>query len=123
VTTQRLSSGGPWEARYGYCRAVVVDRQVWVSGCTAMDAGDAAAQTRAAFGVALLALSKVGGGAANVVRTRMYVVDRADADAVASVHGELFGAHPPASTLVVVAGLLEPAMRVEVELEAHLDAS
>jgi enamine deaminase RidA (YjgF/YER057c/UK114 family) len=88
-----------------------------------MDAGDAAAQTRAAFEVALAALSKVGGTAANVVRTRMYVIDRADADAVASVHGELFGAHPPASTLVVVAGLLEPAMRVEVELEAHLGAS
>ena len=123
MTAQRLSSGGPWEERYGYCRAVVVGRQVWVSGCTAMEAGDAAAQTRAAFGVALDALTRVGGSAADVVRTRMYIVDRADADAVASVPGELFGVHPPASTLVVVAGLLEPAMRVEVELDAHLDAS
>jgi len=88
-----------------------------------MEAGDAAAQARGAFAVAVAALARVGAEPRHVVRTRMFVVDRADADAVASVHGELFGAHPPAATLVVVAGLLEPAMRVEVEVEAHLDAT
>jgi enamine deaminase RidA (YjgF/YER057c/UK114 family) len=88
-----------------------------------MDAGDAAAQARGAFEVALRALGDVGGAPQHVVRTRMYVVNRADADAVATVHGELFGAHPPASTLVVVAGLLEPEMLVEVEVEAHLGTS
>ncbi|MDX6224381.1 MAG: hypothetical protein QOE64_757 [Frankiales bacterium] len=122
MSTRRIHSGGPWEKRFGYCRAVVVDRQVWVSGCTAMDAGDAAAQTRAAFGVALEALVRAGGAPENVVRTRMYVVNPSDAEAVATTHGEIFAAHPPASSLVVVAALLEPGMLVEVELEAHLDA-
>jgi enamine deaminase RidA (YjgF/YER057c/UK114 family) len=82
--------------------------------------GDAYAQTRTAFGVALTALRDAGGHIGQVTRTRMYVTDRAHADAVGRAHGEIFGAVRPAATMVIVAGLLDPAMLVEVELEAVL---
>jgi enamine deaminase RidA (YjgF/YER057c/UK114 family) len=80
---------------------------------------DAAAQARAAFGIAIRALGEAGFTIEDVVRTRMYVVRAADATAVAEVNGELFGEVRPASTLVTVAGLIEPSVLVEVELEAH----
>ena len=118
-----VGSGAPWEARYGYRRAVRVGDQAWVSGTTAMSDGaepapDAAGQARQAFGVALSALGRLGVTAGDVVRTRMYITDVADADAVGAVHGELFGAVPPAATMVVVAGLIDPRLLVEVEVEA-----
>jgi len=123
---RRVSSGSPYEARYGYSRAIAVGDSCWVAGTT--DAGpdgmslhpdDAAAQTRAAFGIAIRALGEAGFTIEDVVRTRMYVVRAADATAVAEVNGELFGEVRPASTLVTVAGLIEPSVLVEVELEAH----
>jgi enamine deaminase RidA (YjgF/YER057c/UK114 family) len=123
---RRVSSGSPYEARYGYSRAIAVGDSCWVAGTT--DAGpdgttlhpdDAAAQARAAFGIAIRALGEVGFTIEDVVRTRMYVVRAADATAVAEVNGELFGEVRPASTLVTVAGLIEPSVLVEVELEAH----
>lgn len=119
-----VGSAAPWESRFGYRRAVRVGDAVWVSGTTAMSWGaepaqDAAEQARQAFGVALSALAELGLTAAQVVRTRMYVTDGAHADAVGDVHGELFGAVPPAATLVVVAGLIDPRLLVEVELEAR----
>ncbi|MDQ6715436.1 MAG: Rid family hydrolase, partial [Actinomycetota bacterium] len=67
---------------------------------------------------ALTALAGLGGSAADVVRTRIYVTHRRDCEAVGRVHGEVFGASPPAATMVIVAGLLHQDMRVEVELEA-----
>jgi enamine deaminase RidA (YjgF/YER057c/UK114 family) len=82
--------------------------------------GDAHAQTLTAFRIALDALSAAGAGVADVTRTRMYVVRAADADAVGRAHGELFGAVCPASTLVVVAGLVHPDHLVEVEVEAYV---
>jgi enamine deaminase RidA (YjgF/YER057c/UK114 family) len=123
---RRVSSGSPYEARYGYSRAIAVGDSCWIAGTT--DAGpdgttlhpdDAAAQARAAFGIAIRALGEAGFTIEDVVRTRMYVVRAADATAVAEVNGELFGAVRPASTLVTVAGLIEPSVLVEVELEAH----
>jgi len=123
---RRVSSGSPYEARYGYSRAIAVGDSCWVAGTT--DAGpdgttlhpdDAAAQARAAFGIAIRALGEAGFTIEDVVRTRMYVVRAADATAVAEVNGELFGEVRPASTLVTVAGLIEPSVLVEVELEAH----
>ena len=123
---QRVWSGGPWEQAFGYCRAVRAGDRVCVAGSTAagdpqaLAHGDAAAQARVAFATALEALLRLGGGPADVVRTRMYAVDRADCDAIGAVHGELFGGHPPAATMLLVAGLIDPMMRVEVELEAVL---
>lgn len=121
---RRVGSGARWEARYGYCRALRLGDEVWVSGTTAMSDGaepepDAAGQARQAFGVALAALAELGLGAEHVVRSRMYVTDDGAADAVGSVHAEHFGAEPPAATMVVVAGLVDPRLLVEVELDAR----
>ena len=122
----RFSSGGPWEATYGYSRAVRAGDLVISAGCTSTvdgvvtGAGDAYAQATTAFGIALSALREAGAQIGDVVRTRMYVTDRADADAVGRAHGDIFGAVRPAATMVIVAGLLDPAMAVEVEVEAYV---
>ena len=121
---QRFSSGGPWEERYGYSRAVRVEDRIVVSGCTAaadadaMASGDAAAQAHAALRVGLGAIEGLGGTAADVIRTRMYLTRREDADAVGAVHGATLAAAAPAATMVIVAGLIDPQMVVEIELEA-----
>jgi enamine deaminase RidA (YjgF/YER057c/UK114 family) len=123
---QSYGSGGPWESRYGYARAVAAGSHLWVSGCTSVvdgevaHDGDAAAQARAAFAVALRAVDQAGFSPADVVRTRMFVVDLpASGDAVATVHGELFGDVRPASTLLGVAALVDPRLLVEVEVECY----
>jgi enamine deaminase RidA (YjgF/YER057c/UK114 family) len=80
--------------------------------------GDAAAQARRCFAIILKAIADLGGSASDVVRTRMFIVDPADADAVGSVHGELFANIRPAATMVVVSALLRPEWRIEIEAEA-----
>jgi enamine deaminase RidA (YjgF/YER057c/UK114 family) len=120
-----VATGAPWESRFGYRRALRVGDEAWVSGTTAASAGDepapdASRQARQAFAVALGALADLGMRPEHVVRTRMYVTDRADTEAVGAVHGDLFGAHPPTATMVVVAGLIDPRLLVEVELDARL---
>lgn len=125
MTATRLGSGGPWEDRYGYSRVVVAGSHAWVAGSTAtvdgtvVHVGDAHAQTLTAFGVALDALAAAGFGVGDVVRTRMFVVDSADLDAAGRAHGELFGGVRPAATAVVVAGLVDPRLLVEVEVDAY----
>jgi len=121
-----VSSGGPYEARFGYSRAVVDGDTCWVAGTTdagpdgtSQHPGDAAAQARASWAIIERALGDAGFALSDVVRTRMYVVSAEDAVAVASVHGEVFGEVRPASTLLVVAALIEPTMLVEVEAEAR----
>ena len=120
----RRGSGGPYEERFGYSRVVRVGPLAVTAGCTAMvdgavaAAGDAGAQTRIAFRVALSALAEVGVGPDCVVATRMSIVDVGDSDAVGLAHGSVFGSIRPAATMVVVAGLIDPAMLVEVELTA-----
>jgi enamine deaminase RidA (YjgF/YER057c/UK114 family) len=123
---RHVSSGGPFEASGGYSRAVAVGKSCFVAGTT--DAGpdgesghpgDAAAQARAAFGIAERALDEAGFSLADVVRTRMYVTDPADADAVVAVHGDLFRDIRPAATLVVVSRLLRASLLVEVEVDAR----
>ena len=123
---QRVSSGGPYEARYGYSRAIAVGDSCWVAGTTdagpdgtSQHPGDAAAQARAAFAIVVRALRDAGFGVEDVVRTRMYIVRPDDASSVAAVNGEVFGEIRPASTLVVVAGLIDPSLLVEVEAEAR----
>jgi enamine deaminase RidA (YjgF/YER057c/UK114 family) len=119
MTVERLGSGGPYEEIYGYSRVVRVGPFALTAGCTAPGDG-AAVQARAAFGIALSALAKVGADLTDVVRTRMYVTPAADADAVGRVHGEIFGSVRPVATLVVVAGLIHPDLLVEVEVEAYV---
>jgi enamine deaminase RidA (YjgF/YER057c/UK114 family) len=122
----RVSSGGPYEAPYGYSRAISVGDSCWIAGTTdagadgkSLHPGDAAAQAQAAFGIAIRALEEAGFTIADVVRTRMYVTHSEDFPLVAAVHGELFGEIRPAATLVRAAGLIEPSLLVEVELEAR----
>jgi len=123
---RRVSSGGPYEGRYGYSRAIAVGDSCWVAGTTdagpdgtSLHPGDAAGQARAAYAIAIAALAEAGFDVAHVVRTRMYVVRAADMQAVAKVNGEIFGTVRPASALVQVAGLIEPSLLVEVELDAR----
>ena len=114
----------PYEAAYGFSRAVRVGSAIHVAGTGpvrpdgAPAPDDAAAQMRRCCEIAIEALEALGGAVADVVRTRMYIVDRADADAIGSVHGEVFGVADPASTMVVVAGLVDPSWKVEIEVEA-----
>lgn len=118
-------SGSPFEASIGFSRAVRVGSVVAVSGTAPVwpDGSvdpDPAAQARRCWEICLTALEELGGSVSDVVRTRQYVVSAADGDAVGAVHGEVFGDVRPASTMVVVAGLLDPRWKVEVELDALL---
>lgn len=121
-----ISSGGPWEGIAGYSRAVVQGDVCEVSGTTdagpdgtSRHPGDAGAQARSAFAIVEAALAQAGFSLDDVTRTRLYLVDRADVEAVLSVHGELFRDVRPAATLVIVAGLIHPSLRVEVEATAR----
>ncbi len=124
MTRRSVSSGGPYEDVYGYCRAVRVGAQVHVSGTTARGAdldADAYRQAIAAYAIVADALARVDSSLDDVVRTVTYVTDMADADLVARAHREVLGHVRPAATLVAVAALLDPRMRVEVEVYAVTD--
>ena len=121
-----ISSGGPWEARYGYSRAVVVGDACFVSGTT--DAGrdglslhprNPRGQAEAILLIIRRALEEAGFSMADVVRTRMFVTDVANIEAVTTVHGEIFGDIRPAATVVVVAALIDPTLLVEIEADAR----
>ena len=117
----RVSSGSPWEGPFGYSRAVVVGDACWVAGTTDPSGehlDDPAGQARAALTIIERALREAGFELADVVRTRTYVTNPAHAAVAAAVHGEVFGEVRPASTLVVVAGLIEPELLVEIEADA-----
>lgn len=124
---RRVSSGSPWELIVGYSRAVAVGDRVFVAGTAPQWADghvdpDPAVQMRRCLEIVAKALAAVGSSMADVVRTRVYLVDARDFDAVGAVHGEVFGDVRPANTTVVVAALLDPAWKVEVEVEAVLGA-
>lgn len=114
---REVTSGAEWEGRYGYRRAVRIGDVVAVSGTTA-PGPDAYTQARVAFATALAALAALGGRPEDVLRTRMFVVDIAEADAVGRAHAEAFGGCPPAATMVEVSALIAPELLVEVELDA-----
>lgn len=125
---QNVSGNSPWEARVGYSRAVRIGAHVWVAGTTATDdagrivgPGDAAAQARQALTNIREALGRVGARLEDVVRTRMYVTRMPDQEAVGRVHAEFFGRVRPAATMIAVSALADPAMLVEIEVEAFVD--
>jgi enamine deaminase RidA (YjgF/YER057c/UK114 family) len=123
VERRHVSSDSPFEPTIGFSRAVRVGRRVLVSGTGPVMArgpcpDGAADQARRCLEIIAAALAEAGASLDDVVRTRMYVTSAADADAVGSVHGELLGHVRPAATMVVVAGLLDPAWKVEIEAEA-----
>ncbi len=121
---RRRGSGGPYENRYGYSRVVRIGPLAMTAGCTSVVdgvvqcPGDPGGQTRIALRTALTALAGVGIGAEDVVAVRMSITEREHADAVGLAHREVLGDVRPAATMVVVAGLVDPAMLVEVELTA-----
>jgi enamine deaminase RidA (YjgF/YER057c/UK114 family) len=116
-------SGSPYEDPMGYSRAVRVGNMVSVSGTAPVWPDgevdpDPAVQARRCWEIALAALEELDVRPADVIRTRQYVVTADIAEAVGAVHGEIFGDVRPASTMIVVAGLLDPRWLVEVELDA-----
>ena len=124
---KNISSGTPWEAIVGYSRAVCIGNHVWVAGTTATDEsgnvvgkGDPAAQTRYALQKIGRALEEAGASFADVVRTRTFVTDITQWEAIGRVHGEFFGAIRPAATMVEVSKLIDPAHLVEIEVDAYV---
>ena len=117
---QNISGGSPYEPIIGFSRAVRVGDTVHLAGTgpVGADNEDAAGQTRRIFSIAEKALADAGATFADVVRTRMYLTHVEDWEAVGRIHGEYFGSVRPAATMVVVAKLLNPAWRIEIEMDA-----
>ena len=125
VERHRVSSRSPYETVIGFSRAVRAGDRVLISGTAPIwpDGScdpDPGTQARRCIEIILQALEEAGGRPEDIVRTRMYLIDGADADAVGRAHGEAFGEVRPASTMVVVSALLDPRWKVEMEAEALL---
>jgi enamine deaminase RidA (YjgF/YER057c/UK114 family) len=122
---QNISGGSPYEPIIGFSRAVRVGNQVHVAGTGPVGAEneDAAGQTRRIFAIAEKALKEAGATFEHVVRTRMFLTRVEDWEAIGRVHGEFFSNIRPAATMVVVAALLNPAWRIEIEMDAVISES
>lgn len=126
---QNIGSGRPWEAIVGYSRAVRVGQVIHVAGTTSVDdggqvigAGDPGAQTTQALRIIEAALTALGASMRDVVRTRIYVTNIADWEAIGAAHGAFFREIRPAATLIEVSRLIDPALLVEIEVEAIVGA-
>jgi enamine deaminase RidA (YjgF/YER057c/UK114 family) len=124
MSALRLGSGAPWEDVVGYSRVVVCGESAWVSGTTAtvdgavVHPGEAGAQARVALQGIREALEQAGFSLGDVVRTRIFVTDISRWEEVGRAHGEFFGSVLPATSMVQVAALIDPAMMVEIEADA-----
>jgi enamine deaminase RidA (YjgF/YER057c/UK114 family) len=124
---ERFGSGAPWEASFGYSRAVRCGDFVIVAGTTAISEdgvvlapGDAGRQVHAAIDAIERALASAGASLEQVVQTRMFVADISCSDEIGRAHGERFGAIKPVTTMVQVAALIDPRMLVEIEAVAYV---
>ena len=119
-----VTSGSPYEAQFGFNRAVRNGNRIIVAGTGPVEAdgsttpGDAAAQAKRCLEIVVAAIEELGGSASDVVRTRMLLTDPADQDAVGAVHARFFGETKPAATMAGVAWLCRPEWKVEIEAEA-----
>ena len=124
---ERAFSGAPWESRVGYCRAVRADRHIYVTGCApvaegggVVAPGDGYLQTQRCIEIIREALASLGAGLSDVTRTRLFVTDIARWEEYGRAHHESFASHPPATTMVEVAKLIDPAMLIEIEADAYV---
>lgn len=123
-----ISSGGPWESVIGYSRATVTGPFVHVAGSTAtvdgkmQHEGDAYNQAKVAFQVIEKALLEAGHTLKDVVRTRLYLANAEDMDAVGRAHGELFSEIRPAATMLAGIKFINPAMLIEIEVDSYKEA-
>lgn len=122
---RRVFSGAPWEGEAGYCRALRAGNQIYVTGTAPVAEGggvhapgDGYEQARRCWQIVERALAGLGADLASVVRTRMFVTDISRWRDYARAHREVFGAHPPATTMVEVKALIDPEMLIEVEADA-----
>jgi enamine deaminase RidA (YjgF/YER057c/UK114 family) len=126
IERQIVSSGSPYEPVIGFSRAIRVGDRILVSGTAPVwpDGScdpDPAAQARRCWEIIIDALDQCGAGPSEIVRTRTYLTEAADWEAVGLVHGEVMGGARPAATMVVVAALLDPRWKVEIDAEAVVD--
>lgn len=125
--TDRVHSGSPYEATYGFCRARRVGDRIEVAGTAPIPpAGEmlgatARDQMLRCGAIAIAAIETLGGTTEDVVRTRMFITDPSDQDEIGRAHRELFGTAEPVATMVVTR-LLDPTWKVELEVEAHVRA-
>ncbi len=125
MTFQRVYSGAPWEAQIGYCRALRAGHLIFVTGTAPVGEngqtvapGDGYAQAKRCFEIIAVALRQLGADLQHVVRTRMFVTDIRRWEEFGRAHQEIFGTHPPCTTMVEVKSLIDPAMLIEVEVDA-----
>jgi len=120
MARKNISGSSPYEPIIGFSRAVQAGNAIYVSGTgpVGADDADAAGQTRHVLSIIRDVLAKAGASLEDVVRTRMYLTHVEDWEEIGRVHGEFFGAIRPAATMVVVAKLLNPSWRIEIEVDA-----
>ena len=126
MNRQRISSGSPFEEPIGFSRAIRVGNLVAVAGTTPVwpDGScdpDPYIQTRRCLEIIEGALQEAGASVDQVVRTRMFLINVADQEAVGRAHGEVFGSIRPAATMIVIKGLLDPRWKIEIEADAWID--
>lgn len=124
---ERVFSGAPWEDKAGYCRAIRAGDRIFVTGTAPVDEdgavfapGDGYRQARRCLDLVEAALARLGASMADVVRTRMFVTDISRWEEYGRAHAERFAGHPPATTMVEVRALIDPAMLIEIEADAIL---
>jgi enamine deaminase RidA (YjgF/YER057c/UK114 family) len=119
MARENITSGSKWEPVLGYSRAVKAGNYVHVAGTTGPGA-TAAEQTKAALEIIKAALEKAGATMSQVVRTRLYVTDISQWEAIGKVHGDYFGEIRPAMAMVEVSKLIDPALFIEIEADAYI---